>query len=212
MTVETSTTISGLNAALPAGTDPKTEGDNHMRLLKAVLQAVFNDGTTGILQLVAEHVKLGLLSTTKQGIELDDASDGVRARLSTDPTLAAANGLLELFDNTHALKRSVTMKPTMPGLPAVQALDGELLHTGNAFYAGSNAGQVDFPIGQVLLAYFASLSPVLRHQGVTVFLDSSGAGYQINGTGTTINGQWKVIGGAGITAQSVTIYLIQRWN
>lgn len=43
MAVESSTTISGLNAAWPLGTDIKAEGDNHLRLIKSTLQACFTD-------------------------------------------------------------------------------------------------------------------------------------------------------------------------
>lgn len=43
MGLETSNTIDGLNALWPLGSDPKSEGDNHLRLIKAVLQAVFSD-------------------------------------------------------------------------------------------------------------------------------------------------------------------------
>lgn len=47
MTVETATKISELVATNPPGSDPKSEGDNHLRLLKGVLQDVFDDsGTT----------------------------------------------------------------------------------------------------------------------------------------------------------------------
>ncbi len=47
MTVETATKISELVATNPAGSDPKSEGDNHLRLIKGVLQDVFDDsGTT----------------------------------------------------------------------------------------------------------------------------------------------------------------------
>lgn len=38
MGIETGTKISDLNAAWPLGTDPKSEGDNHLRLIKAILQ------------------------------------------------------------------------------------------------------------------------------------------------------------------------------
>ena len=38
MAVETSTTIAGLNALWPLGSDAKSEGDNHIRLIKSVLQ------------------------------------------------------------------------------------------------------------------------------------------------------------------------------
>lgn len=47
MTVETATKISQLNVLFPPGTDPKSEGDDHLRLIKSVLQACFDDsGTT----------------------------------------------------------------------------------------------------------------------------------------------------------------------
>jgi hypothetical protein len=47
MPLETSTTIAGLNALWPTGTDPKSEGDDHLRLIKEVLQLTFPnaDGT-----------------------------------------------------------------------------------------------------------------------------------------------------------------------
>jgi hypothetical protein len=47
MTVETTTLITGLNSAWPAGTDPKSEGDDHLRLLKSVLKADFDDSVAG---------------------------------------------------------------------------------------------------------------------------------------------------------------------
>ena len=39
MTIESTTTITGLNPSLPGGTDEIKEGDDHIRLLKSVLQA-----------------------------------------------------------------------------------------------------------------------------------------------------------------------------
>lgn len=41
MTVETATYINGLNASYPASGDQKSEGDNHMRLIKSTLKASF---------------------------------------------------------------------------------------------------------------------------------------------------------------------------
>lgn len=41
MTVETAIYISDLNAAYPAAGDPKSEGDDHLRLLKTVTKATF---------------------------------------------------------------------------------------------------------------------------------------------------------------------------
>ena len=39
MSVESTTTIAGLNALWPQGTDVKAEGDDHLRLIKSVLKA-----------------------------------------------------------------------------------------------------------------------------------------------------------------------------
>ncbi len=39
MGIESGTKISDLNPAWPLGSDPKSEGDNHIRLIKAILQA-----------------------------------------------------------------------------------------------------------------------------------------------------------------------------
>lgn len=41
MTIESATYIGSLNSAYPANTDPKSEGDDHLRLIKAALLASF---------------------------------------------------------------------------------------------------------------------------------------------------------------------------
>lgn len=43
MTVEVAATIAGLNETLPLATDPKSEGDDHIRLIKAVLKTNLNN-------------------------------------------------------------------------------------------------------------------------------------------------------------------------
>ena len=51
MGLETTTTISGLNETWPLGTDPRNEGDNHIRTTKTVLKNTFDDGTAGELKI-----------------------------------------------------------------------------------------------------------------------------------------------------------------
>ncbi|MGK0419177.1 MAG: hypothetical protein ACJARV_000058 [Candidatus Pseudothioglobus sp.] len=48
MGLETATTISGLNASWPLGTDPVAQGDNHIQLIKDVLKQQFTGGATGL--------------------------------------------------------------------------------------------------------------------------------------------------------------------
>ena len=56
MTVESATYISQLDPSLPASGDPKSEGDNHIRLKKQVIQNQWPNFTAAaVLATVAEH-------------------------------------------------------------------------------------------------------------------------------------------------------------
>lgn len=67
MGIETSVTITGLNEAWPLGTDPRAEGDNHLRLVKSVLKLRFDDATANELKL-KNTIQLTFLSgTTARG-------------------------------------------------------------------------------------------------------------------------------------------------
>lgn len=56
MTVENATYISQLDPSLPASGDPKSEGDNHIRLKKQVIQNQWPNFTAAaVLATVAEH-------------------------------------------------------------------------------------------------------------------------------------------------------------
>ena len=60
MTVESATYISQLNTAQPTASDNISEGDDHLRLIKSVLQAQFpNLGTTAARPTAAQLNKLG---------------------------------------------------------------------------------------------------------------------------------------------------------
>jgi hypothetical protein len=60
MTVESADYISQLNTSNPAASDPLSEGDDHLRLVKAVLKTQFpNLATTAITQTAAQMNKLG---------------------------------------------------------------------------------------------------------------------------------------------------------
>lgn len=55
MTVESASYISQLSATLPSSTDPKSEGDDHLRLLKSVLQTQFpNLGANAVTPTAAQ--------------------------------------------------------------------------------------------------------------------------------------------------------------
>ena len=79
MTVETASYISQLDPTYPAAGDPKSEGDNHLRLLKTALKTQFpNFGTNAITATAAEvNYLVGVTS-------------GVQAQLNTLTSAKAA--------------------------------------------------------------------------------------------------------------------------
>ena len=62
MTVESASYISQLNTSNPAASDPLSEGDDHLRLVKSVLRTQFpNLATTAVTQTSAQMNKLGFV-------------------------------------------------------------------------------------------------------------------------------------------------------
>ncbi len=60
MTVESASYISQLNSSNPSASDPLSEGDDHLRLVKSVLQTQFPGlATTAVTQTSAQMNKLG---------------------------------------------------------------------------------------------------------------------------------------------------------
>lgn len=78
MTVESATYISQLDPSLPASGAPKSEGDNHLRLLKSVLQTQFpNFGTNAITASYAEvNYLVGVTSAIQGQIDAKGAISG----------------------------------------------------------------------------------------------------------------------------------------
>lgn len=95
MAVENTTSIAGLDASKPGGNDPKAEGDDHLRLLKNVLQHVFA-GFGGEVLVAA---------TEAQGATTNDFV------LSVSPAPAAyAASCIAIFSASHANTGPATIK------------------------------------------------------------------------------------------------------
>lgn len=114
MTVEVATKISELVAENPAGSDPKSEGDNHLRLIKGVLQDVFDDsgdtlkttlpvespdgavfGTASFAEIDVDQIDTKIVNP----LEIVDAADKVRATIAADETAATGGVTITAFDD-----------------------------------------------------------------------------------------------------------------
>ena len=120
MPVETATYISQLSATNPLGTDPISEGDDQIRLVKEVLQAQFTSlGAAAVTATAAEvnlidgytgtTAELNTLDVTTQGTS--EASKVLTADASGDVTIAdgAYDFNVASHDGTNGLKLAGTL-------------------------------------------------------------------------------------------------------
>lgn len=133
MTVETASYISQLDITLPTASDPKSEGDNHFRLIKGVLKTQFpNFGTAA---MTASHTELnymvGVTSAVqtqlnaralKAGDTYTGAHDFTGASSVTGPTPTSGDNSNKLATTAFA-----TQLAFAAALPGIVGSDGKVL-------------------------------------------------------------------------------------
>jgi len=95
MGLETGTYINDLVATNPLGTDPKSAGDDHIRLIKATLKATFPNITGAMTKTQTElNAVLGTsaIGVTVQGYDVDTAKKDVKQTWTAQQT--PMNGVL----------------------------------------------------------------------------------------------------------------------
>jgi hypothetical protein len=83
MSLETGTYISDLVPTNPSGSDPKSQGDDHLRLIKSVLQTTFPEASGPILidkdvSIRGDGTKVLIGTSTEDALEIDSALKTVR--------------------------------------------------------------------------------------------------------------------------------------
>lgn len=89
MGLETGTFINSLNSANPLGTDPKSAGDDHLRLIKATVKATFPN-LTGAMTKTQTELNAALttpdIGVTVQGYDVDTAKKDVKQTWTAQQT------------------------------------------------------------------------------------------------------------------------------
>lgn len=116
MGLETGTYVNDLNTANPTSTDPKSQGDDHLRLIKSVLKNTFA-GFPGLV--VATGVEA-------QGATVNDYT----VTLSPAPAAYTANFFVG-FKTTHANTGAATLQVGSLGTKALVSVDGQALVSGD---------------------------------------------------------------------------------
>ena len=101
MTVETATSISMLSATLPLATGPISEGDDHLRLIKSVLQDQFTSLGTSAVTATATELNLidGYTGTTAELNTLDVTTQGTSE--ASKVVTADSNGDVTIADGAY---------------------------------------------------------------------------------------------------------------
>jgi len=131
MALESTTFINGLVATNPTGTDPRSQGDDHIRLVKSAVAATFPNITGAI---TATHTELNLI----------DGYTGTTAELNYNdvPTLG-----------TVEASRTVTADATGVTTNIKTKKQTEIV---NAIGTVSNSTAINFALGNVVTAVLAS--------------------------------------------------------
>lgn len=120
MTVEAATYISQLNALNPTATDPKSEGDDHIRRLKEVLQAQFT--SLGVAAVTVTAAQLN--DVTNKALRAGDTYTGTHTFSSATvvfgtPTFSAPT--LGTHAATKAYADGLAFASALPGVSASTA-------------------------------------------------------------------------------------------
>lgn len=116
MGLETGTYIGDLNSANPPSTDPKSQGDDHLRLIKSVLLNTFA-GVQGMIYVSG---------TEAQGATKNDYV------ITVSPAPAAYTSFLFLaFKATHANTGAATIKINSLLAKTIKAIDGSPMEAGD---------------------------------------------------------------------------------
>lgn len=100
MGLETATYIDGLVASNPTATDPKAQGDDHLRLIKAAILATF-PSITGAVTRTHTQLNVPPLAETNPVI-IGSITEDVYTLSGTTPALEPDNGTIQVWALTGA--------------------------------------------------------------------------------------------------------------
>lgn len=232
MSVETATYISDLNATYPASGDPKSEGDDHLRLIKSTVKATFPnvsgavtpthtelnyvDGVTSAIQTqlnakapIASPTFTGTVTVPTPSASTDACTKGYADGLSFASVLPAQTGNSGKFvttDGTTASWATVVKTDTEQNWTAQQTFK-EVKDTTYTITDGA-AFEIDPANGSIqTITLGASRTPKATNfesgQAVLLGIDD-GTAYTITWTDGTLNPTWVKTGGGAVAPTLAT--------
>ena len=104
MGLETASYISQLNSSNPTATDPVSEGDDHLRLVKGVLKTQFSglSGTTAVTTSEAEMNILDGVTASTSELNIMDGVTATTSELNIMDGVTATTSEINIIDGVTA--------------------------------------------------------------------------------------------------------------
>ena len=169
MTVETATYISSLNASYPASGDPKSEGDDHIRLVKSTVKATFPNVSGAV---TPTHTELNYVA---------GVTGAVQTQLNAKAPLASPTftGTVTIPSGASIAGFAPLASPTFTGTPAAPTASG----TDNSTQIATTA-----QVQAALVAYAGTNLGLPTFSGSDAYklltLNATGTGYVWTGSPT----------------------------
>jgi microcystin-dependent protein len=144
--LESATYVTDLVASNPASSDPLSNADDHIRLIKATIRATFPNFTSAALQSTQAQIDAATLAVDTNGVSiLADAGVNFKTNTTDGITNPAAGEIdIKLAGNIAARFVYASSITTL-------TLNGNLTATGTAGASGGLVGPGACPIGAVLI-------------------------------------------------------------
>ena len=125
MTVETATHVSDLNASYPAAGDPKSEGDDHIRLVKTVVKTDVSTISASLSTVVAANANvstsLGNVSTSLTAVSSVATLASSAASTAQSGVTSVATSLSTTTSTVTAVSSAVAAGPTKARVSAYRS-------------------------------------------------------------------------------------------
>jgi hypothetical protein len=202
MPIEAAASITTFNQLWPLGTDPKSQGDDHLRLIKAILKSCFDDDDPNTFFAV----KINNVPTFRiqdDRIQIRDTTGQIRLQIQID--MATNTSTWQIISAGGTTVQILTVTST-----GISLSNGGGVFTDSNIAANAAAGTTAFPIGTTILAVHAVGNTVARGQSVAPRLDAASAQtftLDVSGNPTLLAGSWQ---SRGASAVGSALCLAQR--
>jgi len=210
MGLETASYISQLNASNPTATDPVSQGDDHLRLIKSVLGTQFSglSGTTAISASEAElNIMDGVTATTSE-LNIMDGVTATASEINIIDGVTATTAELNYTDGvTSNIQTQLDAKPDLADAQTWTAGQrGEITALSSATTITIDmANSNNFSVTLAHNAEFANPSNDTAGQSGSIFITQDGTGSRTASWGS----DWDFAGGTAPTL-STTAAAVDR--